>query len=323
MHEEDALKYLIAGLRKGSDDYSSGYSNYGYDLYLPNLMRAYATLEEHNAERIFGGVTSRIEQRIRELSPHFFAAAWELCRRGIIRPGIRVLGAQSTDDGSAGNGYSVTPFGRVWLSESHADDFVPTEPERFGHLLAPFRERFGPGFHDRAQQAVRCYGAHAYLACCAMCGAAAESMLLSIAIAKTDDEAIVLKEYRTGNGRSKVENLILGKSRKDLQTGFASFHGIIEILARRICARVGFKYLGPAGIHVAGDDAQARSIRQRQLASTNSALRVLCCAPTVADQATSSHSQNSPSPKWRTDGQMTATVIRLIVSPIARIDATL
>lgn len=56
-----------------------------------------------------------------------------------------------------------------------------------------------------------------------MCGAAAESVLLSVAIAKTSDEAIVLKEYRTANGRSKVENLILGKSRQQLQTGLRAF----------------------------------------------------------------------------------------------------
>ena len=165
----------------------------------------------------------RVEPRIKEISPHFFAAAWELCRRGIIRPGIRMLGAQSTDAGSAGCGYSVTPFGRTWLTESHRDDFVPTEPERFARIVAPYKERFGPGFHDRAQQAVRCYGAHAYLACCAMCEAAAESVLLALAIAKTGNEAVVLKDYRPANGRSKIENLILGKSRVQLQTGLRAF----------------------------------------------------------------------------------------------------
>ena len=222
MHEEDALKYMIAGLRKGGAYHSSGYSSYGYDLYVPNLIREYATSEERNAARSSEAL-GRVEHRIRELSPQFFAAAWELCRRGIIRPGIRTLDGQSTEAGSAGSGYSVTPFGQSWLSESHADDFVPTEPERFGRLLAPYRDRFGPGFHDRAQQAVRCYGAHAYLACCAMCGAAAESVLLSVAIAKMGDEAIVLKEYRTANGRSKVESLVLGKSRQQLQTGLRAF----------------------------------------------------------------------------------------------------
>jgi hypothetical protein len=222
MHEEDALKYIISGLRKGDAYHVSEYSNYGYDLYLPNLMREYATAELDQAARNAQGQAA-IELRIRELSPHFFAGAWELCRRGIIRPGIRTLAAQSTEAGSAGCGYSVTPFGRTWLSEARADDFVPTEPERFGRLLSPYENLYGPGFHERAQQAIRCYGAHAYLACCAMCGAAAESILLSIAIAKTGDESSVLKEYRAANGRTKIETLILGKAHQQLRIGLRGF----------------------------------------------------------------------------------------------------
>jgi hypothetical protein len=222
MHEEDALKYIIGVLRRGDEYPTSGVTSYGYDLYLPNLMREYAASELGQAARSAHG-QGTIQLRIRELSPLFFAAAWELCRRGIIRPGIRILDAQSTDAGSAGCGYSVTPFGRTWLSEARADDFVPTEPERFGRLLSPYEDRFGAGFHERAQQAIRCYGAHAYLACCAMCGAAAESILLSIAIVKTGDEPAVLKEYRAANGRAKIETLILGKARQQLQIGLRGF----------------------------------------------------------------------------------------------------
>lgn len=188
-------------------------------------MREYATAEQGQAASDQQGA---IELRMREVSPHFFAAAWELCRRGVIRPGIRTLDSQSTDAGSAGCGYSVTPFGRTWLAEGHADDFVPTEPERFGRLLSPYENRFGPGFHERAQQAIRCYGAHAYLACCAMCGAAAESILLSIAIAKTGDESVVLKEYRAANGRTKIETLILGKARQGLQNGLRAYTELLK-----------------------------------------------------------------------------------------------
>lgn len=61
------------------------------------------------------------------------------------------------------------------------DDTVPTEPERFGEMLAASKDVFVPVYHQRAQEAVRCYGAHAYLACLTMCGAAAEAIVLSIA----------------------------------------------------------------------------------------------------------------------------------------------
>ena len=44
-------------------------------------------------------------------------------------------------------------------------------------MLAAFQNRFGAGFQERGQEAARCYGAHAYLDCCVMSGAAAESVL--------------------------------------------------------------------------------------------------------------------------------------------------
>jgi len=137
-------------------------------------------------------------------------------RRGILRPGVRAFNAQATADGASGNGYSITPFGHQWLAESDRDDFVPTEPERFAQMLAPYQGRFGSSFQERGQEAIRCYGAHAYLACCTMCGAAAEAILLATAIAKSD-ESTVLKQYNSSGGRRRVENLILGKARQELR----------------------------------------------------------------------------------------------------------
>jgi hypothetical protein len=207
---EDAFKISVATLRQ------SNCQGYGYDLYIPNLIRNYLCEHEH--------VTGPdAERQLPKLSPLFYEAAWELCRRGIIRPGVRVFGEQATSDGSAGNGYSVTGFGRTWLAESHADEFIPTEPERFGQMIAPFKSKFGAGFHSRAQEAVRCYGAHAYLACCAMCGAAAESILLALAIAKLGDETKVLGTYAAAGGRGRIENAIIGQADADVQREFKGF----------------------------------------------------------------------------------------------------
>lgn len=182
MKEEDALITIVNWLRSGSP---GDYSNYGYDLYLPNVIRWHLIQQTPQLR------ASNIElnQKVPQLFPLFANAAWELCRRGILRPGVNGYNTQATPDGSAGSGFSVTLFGQQWLSEDKEDTFIPTEPERFAQLLKPFAARFGDGFHERAQQAVRCYGAHAYLACCAMCGAAAESILLAAAIVKKGDEA--------------------------------------------------------------------------------------------------------------------------------------
>ena len=44
-----------------------------------------------------------------------------------------------------------------------------------------------------------------------MCGAAAESILLSMAVARTGDAARVLKDYRSAGGRGRLERLIGGQ----------------------------------------------------------------------------------------------------------------
>lgn len=218
MNEEEAVHFIIHFLRNPVPTKSS---SYGYDFYLPGIITLYAEKHEGIVDQ------QALYHREIELSPIFYAAAWELCRRGIIRPGIRAIGLQSTPDGSAGNGYSITPFGKTWLTESDRDDYIPTEPGRFSEMLKPFHDVFGPGFYERAQQAVRCYGAHAYLACCAMCGAAAESIFLATAIKKKSEEE-VLKTYSSSQGRSRVENIIIGKAKGQTQREFRAFTVLLK-----------------------------------------------------------------------------------------------
>lgn len=218
MTDEDALRCIIHWLRAPQ---TFGYGSYGYEMYLPIVLRGYLSEQQKRPP------TQIDDREMRELSPHFYAAAWELCRRGILRPGIRIMDAQATADGASGNGYSVTPFGRQWLAEADRDDFVPTEPERFGAILRPLHERLGPGFASRAQEAVRCYGAHAYLACCAMVGAATESVLLAAAIAIKRDEGAVLREYASAKGRGRVESVVIAQAREDLQRQFRGFTSLL------------------------------------------------------------------------------------------------
>lgn len=201
MNQEDATKVIIEWLR--NPDHGE-FGSYGYDVYLPHLLRKYLRRQTMEEEKV--------EQTLSEWMPDFYAAAWDLCRRGIIRPGVYAYQAQSTEGGNAGDGYSITPFGRTWIEESDLDSYVPTEPERFATMLKPFHKKFGPGFGERAQEAIRCYGAHAYLACCAMCGAASESILLATAIEKTNDEQKVIKMYSGAMGRSRIENIIIGQA---------------------------------------------------------------------------------------------------------------
>jgi hypothetical protein len=206
--QADATKLLIGWLRKPN---YGAYSRYGYGVYLPSLVRTYLQSR--------GVAHFDVDQELPGMMPMLYAAAWDLCRRGILRPGVESYLGQATADGASGNGYSVTPFGEVWLAEAKSDDFVPTEPERFGEMLAQYQERFGPAFQERAQEAIRCYGAHAYLACCTMCGAAAESILLATASAKKNEPEI-LAMYKTAGGRGRVENTIVGQARKEIREDF-------------------------------------------------------------------------------------------------------
>ena len=76
MNEEDSSNLLIGWLR---DRKQRRYSSYGYDVYLPNLVRIHL-------EKKHGNDGQKVEVELRELMPVFFAAGWELCRRGILRP---------------------------------------------------------------------------------------------------------------------------------------------------------------------------------------------------------------------------------------------
>jgi hypothetical protein len=80
--------------------------------------------------------------------------------------------------------------------------------------LKRFSTNYGAGFEQRAQEAARCYETGNYLACCALCGAAAESMLLAAAMTLTRDPSAVLRDYRSANGTRKVIERALQRGSK-------------------------------------------------------------------------------------------------------------
>jgi hypothetical protein len=219
LHIEDATAFLvdyICGPRP-----SNGYPTYGYEIYLPNVVASYVVEVERSADHlstIYGG------RRMRELSPVFYEAAWDLSRRGILRPGVKEIGAQSA--GGEGEGYCVTTMGRKWLA-SAAETFVLLDTTRLSHAFQGLSERLGSGFLQRASEATGCHRLGLHLACCAMCGAAAESILLAIAVAKSGDEAATLRVYQAAQGRRKITDEIVGASRAALAGPFRSATGLL------------------------------------------------------------------------------------------------
>lgn len=210
MNLDEALAYTIDALKRGSA------GQYGYDLY-PTHVASHVASQQNREDR------QQHEMTVREWSPLFYDAAWELCRRGFIRPGVRRSNEQVVPDG----GYSLTAAGSLQLAKLDTVGFLVLQPGSLSTTLNGYSRRYGDGYHQRSQEAIKCRNAEAWLACCSMVGAAAESILLAVAIAKSKDENVVLSLYRSSSGRQKVINLIVGKADARIQTTLKAFAGII------------------------------------------------------------------------------------------------
>jgi hypothetical protein len=214
---DDATLIITDLLRRHVAVASHGYEVSLYEVIMKHLQAENPGRQPHDLGREYI-----------DLSPIFYAAAWELCRRGILRPGVKRANEQVTDRGSGGEGFSITPMGRAWLTQAPDEQFIPIGPGRYEQMIAPFRDHFGPGFHERGEQAIQCYRAGAFLACCVMAGAAAESIILAAAIAKDGDEARVLKMYMGAQGRGRIENFLVGKANQHIKREFDGFMVLLK-----------------------------------------------------------------------------------------------
>jgi len=206
---EDAVRQVIEFLKQ--PDYH-GCPAYGYDLYLHSFLTRYC-------QKNWGLSHQDNQSTIHSLSPLFMDACWELCRRGILRPFPATTSGQGTSQGA---GFSLTGFGEQWLKESAIDSFVPTEPDRFAIMLDPYTSLFGEGFQERAQEAVRCYKAHAFLACCVMAGAAAETILIKV----SDKLGITRGKYEQ---ITKIRQKIISESDKGIKEPLIAYSDIVKI----------------------------------------------------------------------------------------------
>lgn len=215
--EETAFHYIVQCLRESPDTYA----RYGFEVYLPGVIARFL-------ETVHGVQNASETSEMQRASPPFFVAAWDLARRGIFRPGISELRGQGTEEGANGAGFAVTPVGRKWIADSGQYDAVPIEPGRFSRQLSTFVATFGESFEERSQEAIRCYGAHAYLACCAMCGAASEAILLALASAKSGDRAEAERQYLSSGGRGRIEKLLVASQPKGLQSEFSGYMTLLK-----------------------------------------------------------------------------------------------
>jgi hypothetical protein len=157
----------------------------------------------------------------------FYDAAWELARIGVIRPGRVAPKGQQMATNDFGDHWSITEFGFQWLADASKRSYL--DMSRLSEIFASFTSRFGPGFAQRAVEAVRTYRTGNYLSACAMVGAAAESVLLAVAIAKKSNEAEVLKMYQNSGGRSRVTAYVTGKSTPSVAPEMKNVQGGLKL----------------------------------------------------------------------------------------------
>ena len=205
MHLDDAFDFLIERLAALPDLNGPMAGNartvtYGCDLWIPQIVAAYWQ------PRITGFTIGELSD---EHFRPFYDAAWELARIGVLRPGAfmprgMAMGGQLF----SGDGFSITRFGREWLKDAAQRPI--RDPSRLAEVLQSFAPRFGDGYAQRAKEAASTYRTSHYLAACVMSGAAAESILPAVAIARIGNEAKVLAEYKTSGGRRKITKQIKG-----------------------------------------------------------------------------------------------------------------
>jgi hypothetical protein len=217
---EQAFDIIVDRLRSCPDPTNSALhstATRGCDIYLPLLVPGAANELGDRTAFAHGGAK---EDKARWYLP-FYDAASELCRIGVLRAGERMPMGASMQPGFQGDGYSLTTFGRSWVASK--PESAPRDPARLIAVLQPFAGRFGAGFVQRAAEAVGCYRTGHYLATCVMCGAAAESILLAIAMTKVKDENEVLREYRSASGRKRVTDRIGGQLKGGLRDQLETF----------------------------------------------------------------------------------------------------
>lgn len=228
--EEAALHYLLAWIAGSAPHRDhAGEPNFGHEIYIPHVIEDYLRAQRnrsHQPQPYAGPVSYQLDTATN--SGPFYAAAWNLCLRGILRPSVTQPQRQFEYAGVIGGGFALTEYGRAWLRDRDPHLPTPTEYGGFGRQLAGHAARFGDGYHVRSQEALLCYQAQAYYACCAMCGAAAESILLAIATAKTGNGAQVLQEYQTSRGRSRIENMVIGQQAEHLQRNFRTYTSLLS-----------------------------------------------------------------------------------------------
>ena len=182
--------------------------------------------------------------------------------------------------GNADNrGFSVTNLGRSWIA-SGALALIVLDITRLSELFATLSDRLGAGFLQRANEAARCHSFGANLAACAMCGAAAELIMLAVAIAKTGDEGAVLKTYLGPQGRKRTIDAIIHGARDSFANAFKAATDLLSYWRDEAAHGTASEISQGRGAYGACQACAFCTIRLRQLdRADRPSIRYLTCPP--------------------------------------------
>ena len=105
---DDALNFIVTKLRTEGP---ARFDRDGFDFWVSDYAARY--LEEVKGVRPRPPIE---DQRTYDASVPFFDAAWELARRGVVRPSVRNSFMQWAARYSTGGGYTLTEIGAEWLA---------------------------------------------------------------------------------------------------------------------------------------------------------------------------------------------------------------
>lgn len=105
---DDALNFIVTKLRTEGP---AKFDRDGFDFWVSDYAARY--LEEVKGVRPRPPIE---DQRTYDASVPFFDAAWELARRGVVRPSVRNSFMQWAARYSTGGGYTLTEIGAEWLA---------------------------------------------------------------------------------------------------------------------------------------------------------------------------------------------------------------
>lgn len=224
MRAEEAYEFLVQHLSSigfQRNFYGQRKGSHGADLYIPDVARSYWEPSLSREGKFIPGIDQIPEESIIP----FYDAAWDLCRLGVLRPGQFAPMGQGHPV-AFGDQYTITAFGSQWLKDASQRAFL--DMSRLASTLTGFANRFGDGYAQRATEAVKTYRNGTWLAACVMSGAAAESVLLAIAVAKTGNEKKALATYNNAGGRAKTTKSVVLNVSPSIKQTFENSLGVLH-----------------------------------------------------------------------------------------------